>query len=209
MSAEERSKILQMVEAGRINAEQAANLMRALDDDEAATLAEQEVMPTGSGPGFEGSDVPEFEEVKARARRFAMIPLWVGVVLSVLSAWGIYEVQQRAGMNFWFFCLLAPLLLGALLIALGAGGQTSKWLYVNVDRRNAQDGPRNITLGFPLPLGLTAWLLRNFGHHIRGMRNTNVDEIIQILDATGRSGAPLIVNANDSEEGEHVQVYIG
>jgi hypothetical protein len=80
---------------------------------------------------------------------------------------------------------------------------------VNVDRRQAHDGPRNITLAFPLPLGLAAWFLRNFGSAIRGMKNTNVDEIIQVLDATGKSGAPLIINANDNEDGEHVQVYIG
>ena len=104
---------------------------------------------------------------------------------------------------------MVPLLFGVLLIALGAGGESSKWLYVNVDRRNAQDWPRNITLGLPLPLGLTAWFLRNFGQYIHGMEKTNVDEIIQILDATGKSGAPLIINANDNEGGEHVQVYIG
>ena len=33
MSAEERRKILQMVEEGKISAEEAANLMRALDED--------------------------------------------------------------------------------------------------------------------------------------------------------------------------------
>jgi hypothetical protein len=58
-------------------------------------------------------------------------------------------------------------------------------------------------------LGLTAWFLRNFGHNLRGMGKTNVDEIIQVLDATGTSGAPLIVNVNDDKDGEHVQVYIG
>ena len=93
--------------------------------------------------------------------------------------------------------------------ALGAGGDGSKWLYVTVDRRNAHDWPQNITLGFPLPLGLTAWFLRNFGQYINGMHKTNVDEIIQILDATGKSGSPLIINANDNGDGEHVQVYIG
>jgi hypothetical protein len=80
---------------------------------------------------------------------------------------------------------------------------------VNVDRRYAHDGPRNITLGFPLPLGLTSWFLRTFGHNIQGMKNTNVDDIIQILDATGKSGEPFIVNVNDDEDGERVQVYIG
>ena len=215
MSAEERRKILQMVQDGKISAEQAASLMRALDEDPEPTEADVEVIDTGAfyrneaGASGEGFDAPEFEEIKRRARRFAMIPLWIGVAITVLSAWGIYFVQERSGLNFWFFLLIIPLMIGVLLIALGAGGQTSKWLYVNVDRRNSHDGPRNITLGFPLPLGLTAWFLRTFGRTIHGMRNTNVDEIIQILDATGKSGAPLIINANDKEDGEHVQVYIG
>jgi len=209
MSSEERKKILQMVQDGKISAEQAASLMRALEADADPAEAGVEILETGAGSGFERNGAPEFEEVKSRARRFAMIPLWIGVFIAVLSAWGIYSIQQSVGVNFWFFCLLVPLLFGVLLIALGAGGEGSKWLYVNVDRKNAQEWPRNITLGFPLPLGLTAWFLRNFGQYIRGMQKTNVDEIIQILDATGKSGAPLIINANDNEDGEQVQVYIG
>jgi len=209
MSVEERRKILQMVQDGKISAEQAARLMRALDADADPSEADVEVIEPGAGFGGDPSDAPEFEAIKARARRFAMIPLWIGVALTVLSAWAIFSVQQSAGMNFWFFFLMIPLLIGVLFITLGASGQSSRWLYVNVDRRNAHDGPRNITLGFPLPLGLTAWFLRTFGHNMRGMKNTNVDEIIQLLDATGKSGAPLIINANDNEDGEHVQVYIG
>ena len=211
MSSEERRKILQMVQDGKISPEQASSLMRALEVDASAKAPEEkmEVFEMGAGSGAERNEAPEFEEIKARARRFAMVPLWIGVAITVMSAWAIYSVQQSAGMNFWFFLLMIPLLVGVLLIALGASGQSSRWLYVNVDRRNAHDGPRNITLGFPLPLGLTAWFLRNFGHNMRGMKNTNVDEIIQILDATGKSGAPLIINANDNEDGEHVQVYIG
>ena len=209
MSVEERRKILQMVQDGKISAEQAASLMRALEADADPSEADVEVIEAGSSFGGDPSDAPEFEAIKARARRFAMIPLWIGVALTVLSAWAIYSVQQSSGMNFWFFFLMIPLLIGVLFIALGASGQSSRWLYVNVDRRNAHDGPRNITLGFPLPLGLTAWFLRTFGQNMRGMKNTNVDEIIQLLDATGKSGAPLIINANDNEDGEHVQVYIG
>lgn len=208
MSSEERRKILQMVEEGKISAEQASNLMRALDTDE----AEIEVVETESTSGFEGGDgssSPEFEHVKARARKFAMIPLWIGILIAALSSWGIYSIQQNVGMNFWFYCLLFPLFLGILLIVIGTGGQSSRWLYVNVDRRSAHEGPRNITLGFPLPFGLTSWFLRTFGHNFHGMKNTNVDEIIQILDATGKSGEPFIVNANNDENGERVQIYIG
>jgi hypothetical protein len=209
MSSEERRKILQMVEEGKISAEEAANLMRALEAD--ADEAQIEVVEADPAPGSAGSETsaPEFESVKARARQFAMIPLWIGVLIAVLSSWGIYSIQQNIGMNFWFYCLLFPLFLGVLLIVIGTGGQSSRWLYVNVDRRYAHDGPKNITLGFPLPLGLTSWFLRTFGHNIQGMKNTNVDDIIQILDATGKSGEPFIVNVNDDEDGEHVQVYIG
>ncbi len=210
MSSEERRKILQMVEEGKISAEEAADLMRALDADNAE--AETEALETEPVAGFDGAEQPaadEFERVKSRARNFAMIPLWIGILIAVLSSWGIYSIQQNAGMNFWFYCLLFPLFLGILLIVIGAGGQSSRWLYVNVDRRYAHDGPKNITLGFPLPLGLTSWFLRTFGHNIHGMKATSVDDIIQILDATGKSGEPFIVNVNDHEDGERVQVYIG
>jgi hypothetical protein len=209
MSAEERRKILQMVEEGKISAEQAASLMKALEvDADRAPVEVIEAEPAASS-GESDSSAPEFEEVKARARRFAMIPLWIGIFIAVLSSWGIYSIQLNTGMNFWFYCLLFPLFLGVLLIVIGAGGQSSRWLYVNVDRRHAEDGPRNITLGFPLPLGLTSWFLRVFGRNIQGLKYTNVDDIIQILDATQKSGEPFIVNVNDDKDGEHVQVYIG
>jgi hypothetical protein len=209
MSSEERKKILQMVEDGKISAGEAAELMRALEADQAEE--EIHVFDAGAGSGFEGSgtSAPEFEKVKARALRFAMIPLWVGVGIAVLSAWGIYAIQQNAGMNFWFFCLMFPLMLGVLLIAIGSAGQGSKWLYVNVDRRYAEDWPKNITLGFPLPLGLTSWFLQSFGHNIHGMEKAKVDGIIEVLDATGKSDEPFIVNVDDDEDGDRVQVYIG
>ena len=209
MSSEERKKILQMVEEGKISAEDASSLMRALDEDSADEQVE--VFEAESGSGFEGSgtSAPEFEQVKARALRFAMIPLWAGVGIAVLSAWGIFSIQQNAGVNFWFFCLMFPLMLGVLLIAIGSAGQGSKWLYVNVDRRYANDWPKNITLGFPLPLGLTAWFMRTFGHNINGMSKTQVDGIVEVLNATGKSDEPFIVNVDDDEDGDRVQVYIG
>lgn len=210
MSSEERRKILQMVQEGKLTAQEAADLMRALEADESEAQAEVEVFeaePTHS-PASE-TPAPEFEEVKARARRWAMIPLWVGVAITVFSAWGIYEILNDLGTNYWWICLLFPLFIGILLIAIGAGGPGTRWLYVNVDRRYAEEWPRTITFGFPLPLGLASWFLRNFGSSIHGLGNTSVDDIIQILDATGKSGEPLIVNVNDDDEGERVQVYIG
>ena len=209
MSSEERKKILQMVEEGKISAAEAATLMRALDAD--SVEEEIEVIQTEAGRSYESTDAPEFEEIKARARRFALIPLWVGVFITVFSAWIIYGIQQNGGAGFWFFCMMLPLLLGILLITLGAGGRSSRWLYVDVDRRNAKagDGPRRITLGFPLPLGLVAWFFRTFGSNIQGMSKGRVEGIIQMMNATKDSNEPFIVNVDDSDDGEHVRVFIG
>jgi len=210
MSSEERKKILQMVEEGKISAEEAASLIAALvDDDEDSFEADVEVIESGSGSGYERPEAPEFEEIKARARRFSLIPLWIGVFVTVLSAWAIYSIQQSAGTNFWFYCMIFPLMLGILLLALGGGGRASRWIYVDVDRRDAKpgDGPRHITLGFPVPLGLVAWFFDNFGHNLKGMDRNKVEGIIQMMQATKDSDEPLMVNVDDDDA--HVQVYIG
>jgi hypothetical protein len=218
MSAEERKQILQMVADGKISAEEAANLMRALDaEPDEHTEAEAEVLEERAGSGFDSnasgryqrSAAPEFEEIKARARRFALIPLWAGILVTVFSAWIIYAIQQSAGTNFWFYCMTLPLMFGVLLIALGAGGRTSRWIYVDVDRRDARpgDGPRRITLGFPIPLGFVAWFFETFGHNIQGMSRGRAQGIVEMMKATRDSDEPMMINVDDDDA--HVQVYIG
>lgn len=209
MSSEERKKILQMVEEGKISAEDAATLMRALDDDAEEAGAEMEVVQSESGSGWERTEAPEFDQIKSRARRFALIPLWVGVAITILSAWIIYAIQQNAGANFWFYCMIAPLMLGVLLIALGSGGRSSRWIYVDVDRRDAKpgDGPRHITLGFPAPLGLLGWFFSAFGQNIEGMGEGKGKAIARMMEAAMTSDEPLMVNVDDDDT--HVQVYIG
>jgi len=213
MSSEERKKILQMVEEGKISAQDAASLMHALDEDEdgneESVEPEVEVIGGGSGSSYERTEAPEFEEVKARARRFSLIPLWVGVFVTVFSAWIIYAIQQNAGVNFWFYCMTLSLMFGVLLIALGAGGRSSRWIYVDVDRRDVKpgDGPKHITLGFPMPLGFVAWFFQTFGHNISGMNKGRMEGIIQMVNATKESGEPLMINVDDDDA--HVQLYIG
>ena len=221
MSSEERKKILEMVAVGKISAEEAAKLMRALDEDadpeEESVEDEVEVVESHASPGYESdassesrrTEAPEFDQIKSRAQQFALIPLWIGIFITVFSAWAIYAIQQKAGVNFWFYCMTIPMLLGVLLIVLGAGGRSSRWIYVDVDRRDAKpgDGPRHITLGFPAPLGLVAWVFDNFGHNIHGMNKDKVEGIVQMMNATRDSKEPLMINVDDDDA--HVQLYIG
>ncbi len=219
MSAEERKQILQMVADGKISAEEAAKLMRVLDDSAAEEV--EIIQPDSARPQESSADdpswskkpeAPEFEEVRRRAYRFSSAFLWIGIFITVIFAWWMFSIQQSAGLNFWFFCLSMPFLFGVLLIALGAGANNSRWLYVNVDRSNAKDGdgPKHISIAFPLPLGLAAWFLRVFGSHIENLKDKNVDEIINFISMTKDIKEPLIVNVDESDKGgERVQVFIG
>ncbi len=213
MSSEERRKILQMVADGKISAEEAATLMRALEEEAAAEAPSAEPEVIEAGPFFSGerSDAPEIDEVRRRANRFSGAFLWIGILLTVFMAWGMFGIQQSSGLNFWFYCLSMPLTLGILMIVLGAGSRSSRWLYVNVDRSRSkdQDGPRHISLAFPLPLGFAGWFIRTFGRHIDGLKNTNVDDVVNAISMAKNMTDPLIVHVDDNDDGEKVQVFIG
>ncbi|HZJ24143.1 MAG TPA: hypothetical protein VFD54_12580 [Anaerolineales bacterium] len=211
MSSEERKKILQMVEDGKVSAGDAAKLMMALDADADPTEAEMEVIQPDTSQGFEKSEAPEFEEIKSRARRFSLIPLWIGIFITVLSAWIIYGIQQNGGADFWFYCMVLPLLAGVFLITLGAGGRSARWVYLDVDRPYAKrgDGPRHITFGLPLPLGIIDWFLRTFGNYFQGLSKRRMDGMIELMNATRNSNEPFILNIDDSDDGEHVRIFIG
>ncbi|HUI87980.1 MAG TPA: hypothetical protein VLX61_04575 [Anaerolineales bacterium] len=213
MSAEERQQILKMVADGKIRADEAVKLMKVLDE----SSVEMEVIDSESAPRS-GSEADlqsrqraasEFDKVARRARRLWQIPLWIGVLITVLSAYWLYALLSTSNYDFWFYFAWLPLILGILMIGLFAGSKTSRWLYVNVKQAEGRDGPRNITLGFPLPLGLASWFLRNFGNNIDGLRGANIDEIIEIFSRGISPNEPLIVNVDEGEHGERVQVYIG
>jgi hypothetical protein len=207
MSSEERKQILKMVEDGRISVEEAMTLIKTLEE---TVEAHEDVFQTKAGQGFDKNEAPELEKTAEWARHLWQIPLWIGVFLTVFTAWGMYTIQQSAGYNFWFYCLTMWLMAGVAVIALAGWSRTARWLFVNVEKRRG-DGPRHITLGFPLPIGLAGWFLRNFGHNIEGLCHTNVDEVIEAVSAatSATDGAPLIVNVDEGEDGERVQVFIG
>ncbi|HEY6071908.1 MAG TPA: hypothetical protein VIV15_00595 [Anaerolineales bacterium] len=208
MSAEERKQILQMVEEGKITADQALTLIKELEQD-AAEEASVEVLPSGFAGSDEPGPSPELDRTAAQARGLWQIPLWIGMAVTVLAALGIYSVMSRSGYGFWFYCLWLPFLLGVGLMAVAAWSRTARWLFVNVDRSRSTDGPRRIFLGFPLPLNLASWFLRTFGRYIQGFQNSDMDQVVQAISLANSMEEPLVVNVDDSEDGSRVQVFIG
>jgi hypothetical protein len=101
-------------------------------------------------------------------------------------------------------------MLGVVFIALAAASRTARWVFVKVEESERKHKkPTRLTLGFPLPLRLTAWVLRHFGHYIPDLEKTAADEAILALERTTSSDSPLVVDVEDDEDGDHVQVYIG
>lgn len=206
MSSEEERKILKMVEDGKITAEQAMTLMKALAEDE----PEAEIPPLETEADPRSASEPNFglAAIAEKARSLWQVPLWVGVGLTVLSVILMSVVMSRSGYNFWFYCLWLPLMAGVAFIVLGASSRTMRWLFVRLDQK-AGEHLQKIIVGFPLPLRLTGWFLRTFEHKIADLDKTNADGIVQMLDAAHTSNAPLIVNFEDDKGSERVQVFIG
>jgi hypothetical protein len=209
MTDQERNQVLKMIEDGKISPEEGLKLMQALEqspaeEDRSAAGDSSRSPRDASGLGQN----PHLDRLKSSARQLWQIPLWIGVSITLFSALGMYLLLRGPGIGFWFYFLTLPLLVGVLLIALGVGSRTARWLFVDV-RGKPGEGQRHIFLGFPLPLKLAAWLLRTFGSYIPDLKKTNVDEVIEIL-STGLSGdEPLVVNVDQGDGGEKVRVYIG
>ncbi len=227
MTDQEREQVLKMIENGKISPEDGLKLMRTLDQSQ----AEDEVKAaesTGAGSGSEpetgaenpgakaekssfGTD-PRIERVKSTVRRLWQIPLWIGVFITILGAWGMYTLVQASKFNFWFYCLNTPLLLlGVLMIVAAIGSRKARWLFVDIHQKPGEK-PQRIFLGFPLPLKFVAWFLRTFKHKIpdleREMEKTNFDEIIEAFE-TGMGNEAAVVNVDEGEDGERVRVYLG
>jgi len=215
MTDQERNLVLTMIADGKLSPEEGLTLMQALDQsyaDELSSAAElpvDEVSGSEAQPGQPGLPAdPHIESLKTTARRLWQIPLWAGIFITVLSALGMYAIMLGSGMNFWFYFLLLPLLLGVAMTALAAGSRAARWIYVEVHQQLGKR-PGHIFLGFPLPLKLTAWFLRTFGRWIPDLQTTNMDEVIQVIETGLPGNEPLIVNVDEGRGGERVRVYIG
>lgn len=238
-SESERRLILEMIESGRITAEDGLRLLQALPaepeaellDDERQSLAldaadaeppgtpiveetpspvelsaapggayQEEPPPPVSAP----AQTPDFD----RWRRWWMLPLWVGVGITVLGAWLMFAAQQSSGFGFWFLCAWIPFALGLLLIVVAWGSRTARWLHLRVQQQEGE-WPRNIAISFPLPLRFTGWFVRSFRGRIPGLEEASIDELLNAVEHSTSPDTPLYVEVEDGERGERVQIYIG
>ncbi|MBN1666156.1 MAG: hypothetical protein JW862_03685 [Anaerolineales bacterium] len=224
-SEAERAKILEMIAAGTISAEEGLHLINALDEapDEFAleSDAEGDVYelpdPLGEQVGAEATwehvpakdrpQPPPLEEIQ-RWKRWWVIPFWIGVSITVIGAALMFWAYSAQGFSFWFACTWFPFMLGVAAMALAWASRKSAWLHVRVQQKPGES-PQRIAISFPLPLRLSAWVFRTFGHHIPHMDASSLDEVLLALGAAAKDGTPFYVDVDEGEDGEKVQVFIG
>lgn len=225
-----RMQILEMIENGTITADDGARLLEAMDDEanqelieegawqslpQAAEFATAQEVGESSIPetGEVIDEIPNFTtaEVGARIdrlRRWWLIPLWVGIGITVLGGLLMYWAYQASGLGFWFFCAWLPFLLGVAVLAFAVSSRTARWLHLRV-RQKPGERPQTIAFSFPLPLRFAAWFVRNFGRYIPQLNRSGLDEMILALGRTTSSQMPLYIEVDEGDDGEQVQIYIG
>ena len=154
-----------------------------------------------------GSSPPDSKEMN-KWKRWWVIPFWIGAGITVIGGALMYWAYSGSGFGFWFACAWFPFLLGVAVLALGWSSRTTPWLHVRVQQAPGET-PQKIAISFPIPLRLTTWGLRIFGHRIPHMEGTNLDEIVLALKDVAKDGTPLYIDVNEEDDGEHVQVFIG
>jgi hypothetical protein len=221
MTDQERNQVLKMIEDGRISPEEGLKLMQALDQ----SSAEAEIVPAPATAEAAAPDVqwkaessgmevdPRITSIKEAVQRLWQIPMWIGVAITIASAIGMFLIMRGPGLNFWFYFMVFPLLLGVLIMVLAVGSHKARWLFVDIEEKAGSDGhPRRIFFGFPLPLRFIAWVMRTFRHWIpnldRELHGASIDEIINVVES-GTAGTPFIVNVDEGKGGDRVRVFIG
>jgi hypothetical protein len=150
---------------------------------------------------------PSAEEIQ-QWKRWWVIPLWIGAGITVIGGLLMYWAFSASGFGFWFACSWFPFLLGVGLLALAWGSRTTPWLHVRVHQKSGQT-PQKIAISFPIPIRLTAWGLRTFGHFIPQVNATGLDEVILALKDSADDDTPFYVDVDEGEDGERVRVFIG
>lgn len=239
----ERRLILEMIDSGKISAEDGLQLLQALPSSEMEegeiphtslhsagveqpsagaempAMGSIDLIPvvepseygedaSATGAAYPaGSEMPDGRPDFNRWRRFWVIPLWIGVAVTIAGGLLMVWAVQASGVSFWFACAAVPFALGVLILALAWQSRTARWLHLRVQQRSGE-WPRTIAFSFPLPLRISSWFIRTFRGYIPGMETAPLDEMLATLETSTSPEDPLHIQVEE-EDGERVEIYIG
>lgn len=189
-SSDERQQILQMINDGQINAEQGAELLSALNNAESSNEPEVETTPASDA-------LPNFSNLW-------LIPLWIGTAILILGGLMLSSAYQAGGW-FLFICGWPLFLIGLAVIITAWFARLGPWVHVRIthEKKNRRD------IKISLPLNPAVFILKIIRPFVPRLKDTGVDEVLMSLKDNVTRDQPLVVDVNETEDGERVQVVIG
>lgn len=188
----ERMSILNMVQAGQITTEQALQLLDSLNQSEVSGETQIEEWETSS------TDVPQSGDWWIYPTAAGALVMAVGAPLLVLG------ITQTAPILLAFCCGWIPFLIGLAILTIGVWSRSARWLYLRIE--NADASRRTIAFGLPLPLTLSAWIMRIIRPFVPQISDMPVEEMI--LAVRNSDGEPIFIDVQDKDD-EHVTIFIG
>lgn len=196
--SEEKKKVLQMVESGRITAEEGAQLLDLVSE---STSDHQG--PTARSDEARDVHRENSAMLKPRVRPYWRQALFVGATIMIVAGAVLADAYQRSGVSVWTWLFgWLPLFLGLAVVTLAAWARTARWVQMRV---TSEDD--TLVFSFPLPLGLGASVVSFLRPLVPQLQHSGIDELILAL----RDGLPdevMTIEVNNDEEGEHVQILI-
>ncbi|MDX9849031.1 MAG: hypothetical protein RBT01_00855 [Anaerolineaceae bacterium] len=202
-----RLDVLKKVELGEISLEEAAAILSELEEQQFSIQEKSEVV---INPPLTDQQTRQSEkrDKPAWSIVFWIIPLVLGVLLTVFSANWFYQNYLISGLGYKFWLTWIPFLIGIFMIYIGWGLQRARWIHINIKQPKGQS-PQRIFLAFPLPFQFAGFILKIFkGKLPKTASGANIEEIMSTLDQYLEKDEPLFVNVND-DDGTKVEIYIG
>ncbi len=209
---EERRRVLELLEAKKISAEEAAALLGAMSDEE--PFAVVPVAPAPGEPGGKRAEAAAEEIViieEKTGRPIAeftppwMLPFGLGLGLLMLGL-GVFWVMTYLGQMslWWFLCGIIPIGWALVFVLVAAWLAWGLWIHIRVE---SADGGR-VRFHLPLPpFGLATWALRLAGRLIPRLRKSALDEVLESMQGEFKRGERMVIHVDDA--GDRVEVVIG
>ncbi|GMR10008.1 MAG: hypothetical protein BMS9Abin28_0829 [Anaerolineae bacterium] len=179
----ERLKVLEQLESGDLNFDQALNELQR---------------PSSARPTDGASSTAE----SRRWRYWWLLPLYFGVLAMGL---GIVAAYQGG----WGWLLAAPLLMGGAVSTIVALASTrSPWLHVRITNPS-RSWPKTIGISIPVPMRFAAWSVRTIGPLIPNLDEHAIAEMLMAFELGRMMDEPLHVEIDDSDSGNRVEIYLG
>ena len=136
------------------------------------------------------------ESARRRSRTWWLIPLAIGMAFLGAGGW---LASQGGG---WWVLALPLLLLGIVVTVLAAASSQSPWAYVRI--RPA--GSPQTRLWIPVPIRAAIWAVQFARPWMPPLAATSVDELLLSLEDELGSQRDLVIEVDESGDGERVRV---